>query len=231
MKANPLIVALDTNHRETLRALVKGLSPLVGAFKVGYLPFLCFGWDLVEFIHSRGSRVFLDLKFHDIPNTVANAVEEATHRQVFMVTLHTLGGQEMLQAAWERVRDVSPRPLLLGVTLLTHMTPETLEEAGILGPLPQRVLALATLAQKGHLDGVVASPLEARSIREKLGKGFIIITPGVRPTGGETQDQKRVATPREALAAGAHYVVVGRPIYQAPSPIEAAQRILEELSI
>jgi orotidine-5'-phosphate decarboxylase len=229
MRANPLIVALDTGHQETLRALVQDLAPLVGAFKVGYLPFLRFGWELVEFIHSRGDRVFLDLKFHDIPNTVANAVEEAAQKKVFMVTLHTLGGREMLRAAWERVRDVSPRPLLLGVTLLTHMTPETMTEAGIQGPLPQRVLALATLAQEGHLDGVVASPSEARSIREGLGKGFIIVTPGVRPMGAETQDQKRVTTPREALAAGAHYVVVGRPIYQAPNPIEAAQRILEEL--
>jgi len=229
MRANPLIVALDTGHQETLRALVQDLAPLVGAFKMGYLPFLRFGWELVEFIHSRGGRVFLDLKFHDIPNTVANAVEEAAQRKVFMVTLHTLGGREMMEEAIRRAKGISPRPLLLGVTILTSMGLREMEEVGLQGSVEERVIRLAQLAHNYGLDGVVASPKEARAIRKTLSREFVIVTPGVRPMGAETQDQKRVATPREALAAGAHYVVVGRPIYQAPDPIEAAQRILEEL--
>jgi len=229
MKANPLVVALDTGHQETVKTLVKELSPLVGAFKVGYLPFLRFGWELVEFIHSWGGRVFLDLKFHDIPNTVANAVEEAARRKVFMVTLHTLGGREMMEETIRRTKGISPRPLLLGVTILTSMGLREMEEIGLKGSVEETVVRLAQLAYDCRLDGVVASPREARAIRKTLSREFVIVTPGVRPMGAETQDQKRVATPREALAAGAHYVVVGRPICQAPDPVEATQRILEEL--
>ena len=229
MRANPLIVALDTDRKETVEGLVKGLSSLVGAFKVGYLPFLRFGWELVEFIHSWGGRVFLDLKFHDIPNTVANAVEEAARRKVFMVTLHTLGGRKMMEEAVKRTKEISPRPLLLGVTILTSMGLREMEEVGLKGSVEEEVVRLAQLAHSCGLDGVVASPREARAIRKTLSREFVIVTPGVRPMGAETQDQKRVATPREALAAGAHYVVVGRPICQAPDPVEAAKRILEEL--
>ncbi len=229
MRANPLMVALDTEDREILRTLVDQLAPAVGAFKVGFFPFLLFGWDLVDYIHSRGSRVFLDLKFHDIPNTVANAVEAAARRKVFMVNLHTLGGREMMERAAARVRDLSPRPLLLGVTLLTSMGPREMEEVGLTGTVEERVLSLARLAHDSGLDGVVASPREARAIKDALGRDFIIVTPGVRPPGVPIQDQKRVTTPREAMAAGAHYIVVGRPICQAPDPVAVAREILEEL--
>ena len=229
MRANPLMVALDTEDREILRALVDQLASAVGAFKVGFFPFLLFGWDLVDYIHSRGSRVFLDLKFHDIPNTVANAVEAAARRKVFMVNLHTLGGREMMERAAARVRDLSPRPLLLGVTLLTSMGPREMEEVGLTGTVEERVLSLARLAHDSGLDGVVASPREARAIKDTLGRDFIIVTPGVRPPGVPIQDQKRVTTPREAIAAGAHYIVVGRPICRAPDPVAVAREILEEL--
>jgi len=229
MKTNPLIVALDTGDKEVLQALVEHLAPVVGAFKVGAYPFLLFGWDLVDYVHSRGSRVFLDLKLHDIPNTVANAIEVVARRRVFMVNLHTLGGREMMERASQVARELSPRPLLLGVTVLTSMETEDLEEVGIQGPVERRVLDLARLAQQSGLDGVVASPQEAKAIKEALGKEFVIVTPGVRPPGSPLHDQKRVATPREAVAAGAHYIVVGRPICQAPNPAAVAREILEEL--
>ncbi len=231
MKVNPLIVALDTGDKEVLQALVEHLAPVVGAFKVGFYPFLLFGWDLVNYIHSRGSRVFLDLKLHDIPNTVAIAVEVAAHRGVFMVNLHTLGGREMMERAAQVAREISPRPLLLGVTVLTSMETQDLKEVGIQGPVEHRVLSLARLAHESGLDGVVASPQEARTIKEELGKEFVIVTPGVRPPGSPLHDQKRVATPREALLAGAHYIVVGRPICQAPDPVAAAREILEDLGM
>ena len=229
MKTNPLIVALDTGDKEVLQALVEQLAPVVGAFKVGAYPFLLFGWDLVDYIHSRGSRVFLDLKFHDIPNTVANAIEVAARRRVFMVNLHTLGGREMMERASQVARELSPRPLLLGVTVLTSMETKDLKEVGIQGPVERRVLDLARLAQQSGLDGVVASPQEAKAIKEALGKEFVIVTPGVRPPGSPLHDQKRVTTPREAVVAGAHYIVVGRPICQAPNPVAVAREILEEL--
>ncbi len=229
MRANPLIVALDTGEKETIQALVDQLAPQVGAFKVGFYPFLLFGWELVDYIHSRGSRVFLDLKFHDIPNTVANAVEVAARKGVFMVNLHTLGGRRMMEETVARTRELSPRPLLLGVTVLTSMETQDMEEVGLLGPVEDRVLSLARLAHESGLDGVVASPREAQSIREALGRDFVIVTPGVRPSGAPLGDQKRVTTPREAVKAGAHYIVVGRPICLAPDPVAVAREILDEL--
>jgi len=229
MRANPLIVALDTGDREMARALVDQLAPEVGAFKVGFYPFLLFGWDLIDYIHHRGSRVFLDLKLHDIPNTVANAVETAARKGVFMLNLHTLGGRRMMEEAATRGKELSPRPFLLGVTVLTSMEAQDMEEVGLMGPVKERVLNLARLAHEAGLDGVVASPLEARAIKEALGRNFIIVTPGVRPPGTPFQDQRRVTTPKEAVAAGAHYIVVGRPICMAPDPVAAAKEILEEL--
>ncbi len=229
MKENPLIVALDSQDRGLLESLVKQLAPVATVFKVGYLPFLRFGWELVDFIHSRGCRVFLDLKFHDIPNTVANAVEVASDRGVFMLTLHTLGGEGMLQAAVERSRKVPSRPLLLGVTLLTSMDEPALRQVGIQGPLSQRVQLLAGMAEESGMDGVIASPLEAAELRKTVDRDFLIVTPGVRPLGTASDDQKRVATPREACDAGADYIVVGRPICQADSPLAVAQAILREL--
>ncbi len=222
-------MALDTRNRDIIMALVEQLAPAVGAFKVGFFPFLLFGWELVEFIHSKGGRVFLDLKLHDIPNTVANAVEEVARTGVFMLTLHILGGREMMEEAVQRVQDCPSRPLLLGVTLLTSMNTQDLRMVGIKGPLEERVLKLAHLARDSGLDGVVASPLETLSIRKALGKGFIIVTPGVRPPGSSPHEQKRVATPREAIMAGAHYIVVGRPICEAKDPLAVVQDILKEV--
>jgi len=229
VRTNPLIVALDPEDRQLLQALVDQLAPTAGAFKVGFYPFLLFGWELVDYIHARGSRVFLDLKFHDIPNTVVNAVEAAARKGVFMVNLHALGGRRMMEEAAARARDLSPRPLLLGVTILTSMENRDMEEVGLLGPVEDRLLSLARLAHESGLDGVVASPREARSIRDVLGRDFVVVTPGVRPSGSSLGDQRRVTTPREAVKAGAHYIVVGRPICQAPDPVEAARKILEEL--
>jgi orotidine-5'-phosphate decarboxylase len=229
VKNNPLIVALDSQNKKLLEDLVDQLAPIVTVFKVGYLPFLRFGWELVDFIQTKGCRAFLDLKFHDIPNTVANAVDIAANKGVFMLTLHTLGGMGMLKAAVDRSQKVSPKPLLLGVTLLTSMDETALRQVGIQGPLYQRVQLLANMAEESGIDGVVASPLEAADLRKTLGKDFIIVTPGVRPLETAPDDQKRVATPKEACDAGADYIVVGRPICQAEDPFSAAQAILREL--
>lgn len=229
MRVNPLIVALDQGDRSFVEALVVQLSAFVGAFKVGFYPFLLFGWELIEFIYGRGSRVFLDLKFYDIPATVANAVEVAARKGVFMLTLHTMGGSEMMAEASQRARVTSPRPFLLGVTLLTSVDEGGMSEVGLAGSLIDRVLALASLAKDAGLDGVVVSPLEVSMIKSALGRDFLVITPGVRPLGVHHQDQRRVATPREALEAGADYLVVGRPICEASDPLAVVRSILKEV--
>jgi orotidine-5'-phosphate decarboxylase len=211
-----LIVALDVDSFERAAALVRELSDTVEIFKVGSQLFTLAGPRIVSFINERGKNCFLDLKFHDIPNTVARAVESAAALRVALLTIHVAGGEEMLQAAVA----VSNRPRLLGVTVLTSVA----------GDVQTEVLERARLAKRCGLDGVIASPQEIHLLREKLGKKFLIVTPGIRPAGAEIGDQKRVMTPAEAIAAGADYIVVGRPIIAAAKPADVARRIVSEIA-
>jgi orotidine-5'-phosphate decarboxylase len=211
-----LIVALDVASEQEAVALVRALRDVVEIFKVGSQLFTRVGPRITQFLHDHDKQCFLDLKFHDIPNTVAKAVESASALPVRMLTVHAAGGAEMLRAA----AGVGNRPLLLGVTVLTSVGGQVNPEVG----------RLAKLASDCGLDGVVASPREIRLIRETVGKGFLIVTPGIRPTWAGTEDQRRVMTPSEAVAAGADYLVAGRPIIAAKDPADAARRIVEEMA-
>ncbi|HUJ10897.1 MAG TPA: orotidine-5'-phosphate decarboxylase [Verrucomicrobiae bacterium] len=211
-----LIVALDVPSYEEAVSLVRILGDAVSIFKVGSQLFTRVGPRIVEFLNREGKQCFLDLKFHDIPSVVTKAVEAAATVGVHMLTVHTCGGEEMLKAA----AAVSNRPLLLGVTVLTSVA----------GDVRQEVAQRATLAQEYGLDGVVASPHEVGWTREATDETFIIVTPGIRPKWAEVGDQRRVTTPAEAIAAGANYIVVGRPILAAKDPVQAAQRVIDEMA-
>jgi orotidine-5'-phosphate decarboxylase len=234
---NPLIVALDTSDEQNVKKLVDQLALYVGAFKVGLELYTTLGPSIIRYIQNPGSKVFLDGKFHDIPNTVAGASAAATRHKVWMFNVHCSGGTAMLIAAVNAAQETAaelniPRPLILGVTILTSIDAKILKsELGIEKELTRQVVYFAQLARDAGLDGVVASPKEIIPIREKLGKEFIILTPGIRPSwAADAQDQKRIMTPRDAISAGANYLVVGRPITQSPNPVEAAQRILDEIN-
>ncbi|MFA5515098.1 MAG: orotidine-5'-phosphate decarboxylase [Desulfuromonadales bacterium] len=230
-----LIFALDVDSFAEAKSWVERLRGKVGAFKVGKQLFTRSGPEVVRMITEAGGEVFLDLKYHDIPNTVAMAGVEACRLGVRMFNVHALGGREMMAATVAAVdrqfpRGSAGRPLLLAVTILTSSTGETLREIGIERPVSEMVPHLARLAQVAGMDGVVASPKEVELIRNACGDDFVIVTPGVRPADAELNDQKRVATPGEAIAAGASYLVVGRPIAAAPDPQAAAERILDEIN-
>ena len=230
-----VIVALDVEDRPSALALVEQLSGLVGMFKIGGQLFTAEGPDLVREITVSGERVFLDLKFHDIPNTVAGAVESAAKLGVSILNVHTLGGSEMMRAAAHAVGDRGllwiTRPAVLGVTVLTSMDKADLADVGIPSDLSAEVVRLATLARDSGLDGIVASPQEIRLIRECItAERFIILTPGIRPAWSSKGDQKRIATPVDAIRDGADFIVVGRAITDSPDPRAAAESILEEIS-
>ena len=235
LPAESLILALDVETMQGAEGLVNLLRGRVGAFKVGLQLFTANGPAAVRAIQEKGEKVFLDLKFHDIPNTVAQAVTQACKLGVFMLNVHASGGSEMMKAASKAAKNLSParnssRPILLAVTVLTSLNESILgEELSIQRPLREQVVHLAWMAQESGLDGVVASPQEIREIRAACGKDFLIVTPGVRPSWAAAGDQKRIMTPREAIEAGADYIVVGRPILAAPDPVVAASRIIEEI--
>ena len=211
--------------------LARRLRGAAGILKVGSQLFTAEGPRAVEKIASLGFGVFLDLKFHDIPNTVAGGVAAAAELPgIRLLTLHTLGGPEMMRAAVEAVAGKKKRPALLGVTILTSHDGATLRSVGISGTPASRGLALAKLAKQAGLDGVVASAHEARAIRRACGPKFLIVVPGVRPASASLNDQSRVATPAAAIRAGADYLVIGRPITGAPDPREAALAIAEEIA-
>jgi orotidine-5'-phosphate decarboxylase len=230
-----VITALDVESREEAAALVAGLFGLIDFFKVGSRLFTAEGPPMVRELQEAGARIFLDLKFHDIPATVAGSVRAATTLGVRMMTLHASGGIDMMKAAAREAGETAEklgieRPLIVGVTVLTSLSVEDLFAVMPFdGQVSDIVLRLAERAKAAGLDGIVASVEEARLVKERLGNEFIVVTPGIRPSGADVGDQKRVATPRKAAEAGSDYLVVGRPIIKAPSPAEAAKAILEEL--
>lgn len=228
-----IIIAIDVGTKAEAVTLTGRLKE-AQVFKVGMELFTAEGPPLLREIARRGKKVFLDLKYHDIPNTVAGAVRAATRHGVFMLTLHASGGKEMMitaaQAAAEAAaKEGKPKPLLLAVTVLTSLKDEQLREVGCAASVAEQVLRLASLAQAAGIDGVVCSPHEIEIIKSRLGKGFLVVTPGIRPAWAAAQDQKRIMTPAEATSRGADYLVIGRPITAAVSPQEAFLRIVEEL--
>ncbi len=228
--SNPVIVALDFPSPEAALALVDRLTPALCRLKVGKELFTRGGPQLVEQLQSRGFEVFLDLKFHDIPNTVAGAVKAAADLGVWMVNVHASGGRRMLEAAREALDGVANPPLLIGVTVLTSLSEEDLRELGYSEKPEQRVLRLASLAEKCGLDGVVCSAQESTLLKRELGAGFCLVTPGIRLAGDDAGDQRRVVTPAAAMAAGSHYLVIGRSVTAAADPLAALERIAGELS-
>jgi orotidine-5'-phosphate decarboxylase len=230
-----LIVALDVPTAAETRALVAALRDVVGMFKIGSQLFTTIGPEIVKDIIDSGARVFLDLKFHDIPAQVAGAARAATELGVSMFTVHASGGGEMMSRAAEAVAETAARtglarPRVVAVTVLTSVDSLTLSEIGIASSPMECVLRLAKLAANSGMDGVVASPLEAQALRSSLtNPGFLLVTPGIRPAGGPLDDQKRLTTPAAALRAGADYLVIGRPITGAKDPLAAARTILAEL--
>jgi orotidine-5'-phosphate decarboxylase len=229
-----LIVALDVDNTNDARKIVDDLRDQVGAFKIGLQLFSAGGPEVVRSLVATGARVFLDLKFHDIPNTVEGAVRECVRLKVLMLNVHAAGGGEMLKRAAEAVRDEAAKlgrvhPKLIAVTVLTSADQSVLDETGIDSSVESQVMRLAKLAHDSGLDGVVASPQEISPIRKALGNDFLIVTPGVRPAGASRADQKRVATPAEAVDAGADFLVMGRAILDAPDPREAVRQIVEEM--
>ena len=232
-----LLVALDVESGARALELADSLRGIAGGFKIGSRMFTLEGPDIVRALTDKGDRVFLDLKFHDIPNTVATAVAAATSLGVWMVNVHASGGGPMMRAAVDAagetsVREGVRRPLVIAVTVLTSMNAATLAEGGVAGSVLDQVLRLAKLTQSAGLDGVVASPQETGLIRENCGSDFAIVTPGIRGGSAVTagkDDQERTMTAPEAVAAGASYIVVGRPIIAAPDPRAAAERLVADL--
>lgn len=226
MTSAKTILALDVKDLKTARSFVEKLYPRIGFFKIGPVLFTAYGPKVVELARKKGAEVFLDLKFHDIPNTVANAVRQAVRLKVKMLTLHTCGGEEMLQRAAQAAKEEAAKlkikkPILLGITVLT--SDRSVKNTKL------EVIRRAKLAKKAGLDGVVCSVHEAKAVRKACGKGFIIVTPGIRPQGSDAGDQKRIATAKDAILAGANYIVIGRPILEAKKPLQAAKNIIKEM--
>ena len=225
-----IFVALDTTDLDHAVNLAKQLVGLVGGVKMGKEFLTGHGPEGVRQVARCGMPVFLDTKFHDIPNTVASAIRAALPLAPFIINVHASGGSAMMIAAQKAVEEAGDnRPLLIAVTVLTSMSDEDLAEIGMQGPAKDRVVALAKLTQKSGLDGVVCSPLEITAIREACGPDFKLMVPGIRPAGSQAGDQKRIMTPAEAVKLGADYLVIGRPITQADDPVAAAKKIAEEL--
>jgi orotidine-5'-phosphate decarboxylase len=221
-----LIIALDVGTRAEGISLALALGPFAGWMKIGLQLFTAEGPDLVRAIRETGARVFLDLKLHDIPNTVARAVQSVAKLDVQMLTLHLSGGAEMVHAA---VAVAPENLLLLGVTVLTSANSETLREIGMAEDVSGQVVRLAEIGANCGIGGLVASAQEIGALREAVGKSLKLVIPGIRPGGSEEHDQKRITTPAEAIAAGADFLVIGRPITAAPDPTIAARKILEEI--
>jgi len=229
MSRSPVIVALDFPDRATALALVDRLDPELCRLKVGKELFTREGPAFVEALAERGFDLFLDLKYHDIPNTVAAACDAAADLGVWMMNVHASGGRKMMETARERLEGKSHRPMLIAVTVLTSLGEEDIHEIGFQGTPGENVLRLAALAESSGLDGVVCSPLEAAAIRSQAGSDFLLVTPGVRPGNAALDDQKRVMTPADAMAAGSNYLVIGRPVTAVPDPLQALKAIMDSL--
>ncbi len=224
-----IIVALDVNTEAEALKLVKKLSAHVGVFKVGKELFVSSGPSIIKKIHKLGGKVFLDLKFHDIPNTVAKAVDAACKLGVYMLTIHTSGGSEMMKAAADAAAPYKNRPIILGVTVLTSMDDKGLKEINVCKTAEAQVLRLAKMAKKAGLTGIVSSAMEAKKLRKALGPDMALVTPGIRPLWSVKGDQKRIVTPKDAIKNGSSFMVIGRPITGHKDPVEAAKLIAEEI--
>jgi orotidine-5'-phosphate decarboxylase len=229
-----LIVALDLDDLDLATELVRSLAQEVGMFKIGKQLFTHAGPQAVRLIQDLGGEIFLDLKFHDIPNTVAKAAIEATRLGVKMFNVHASGSLEMMRLTVKEVERVSRqqklrRPIMLGVTVLTSLGQEDLQRLGVEHKIADQVVRLALLTKEAGMDGVVASPHEVADIRHACGQRFVIVTPGIRPAESQRNDQQRVMTPADAVRAGVDYIVVGRPILEAKNPVMAARGIVAEM--
>jgi len=234
-KGEKIIVALDVNSIEEMEKLVDKLRPVVKIFKIGSELFTSCGIQAVDTVRRKGCKVFLDLKYHDIPNTVMKSARAAARQNIHMITVHAMGGLEMMKKAAEAARDEAARlsapvPLVLGVTVLTSLDKKDMQSVGIGGPVAEEVLRLVKLCEKAGLDGVVASAKEVSKIRKTVKEDFLIVTPGIRPSWCQKSDQKRVATPKEAIDMGADYLVIGRPITAEEDPHAAAENIAKEIT-
>jgi len=227
-----IIFAMDVKSAQEVERWAELLASHVGMFKIGKQLFTSLGPSAVELIQKRGGDIFLDLKYHDIPNTVAMATLEAARLGVKLCDLHAMGGYEMMSKTMEALDkefSYEERPKVLAITVLTSSNEETLRGIGVNLSVPEMVVKLATLAKSAGVDGVVASPQEVELIRQACGKDFLIVTPGVRPSFASTDDQKRIMTPGDAVKAGADYLVIGRPIAAAENPVKAAEMIVAEI--
>ena len=229
---SPVLVALDVATEEELLKLVDQLDPSECRVKVGKELFTLFGPKVLDILHQRGFEVFLDLKFHDIPNTVAAAVRAAAERGVWMVNVHASGGSAMMKAAREALQPYGDKaPILIAVTVLTSMGENELSELGVERSAAEQVSHLARLAQDSGMDGVVCSAQEAEKLRAERGDGFLLVTPGIRPRDSASDDQQRIATPEDAVRMGSNYLVIGRPISRAAEPLAALRNINQALGI
>ncbi len=230
MPQTPIIVALDFDDAQTAVDFARQLDPQLTRLKVGKELFVSAGPAVVEQLQQLGFEIFLDLKFHDIPNTVAKACLAAAKLGVWMTNVHASGGAPMMQHVMERLSALPSRPLITAVTVLTSMDAETLTQAGVTRPLKDQVKHLASLAKASGLDGVVCSAQEAGLLRAHLGQDFLLVTPGIRLDSDSDDDQHRIMTPERALAAGSSHLVIGRPITQAPDPMRALETILARIA-
>jgi orotidine-5'-phosphate decarboxylase len=238
--ADRILVALDVSDFETAFRLFASLTDHVGGFKVGKELFVAAGFhtdgrDFIDRLVEQECNVFLDMKFHDIPNTVAGAVRAATRAGVWMLNVHASGGREMMRAAVQAAHETSTRlgkkpPLVVAVTVLTSLNTQDLHEIGLVGTPEESVLRLSVLAKDCGVDGVVASAQEAAAIKRECGADFLVVSPGIRPAGGDPGDQKRLSTPGNAVRCGCDYLVIGRPITQAKDPVQAAVDIAAEIA-
>jgi orotidine-5'-phosphate decarboxylase len=224
-----IVIALDYANAQDALSFVEQLDPTLCRLKVGKELFTAAGPQLVEALAAKGFGVFLDLKFHDIPTTVAKACEAASRLGVWMLNVHASGGSAMMEAAREGIERSGQKPILIAVTVLTSMNQKMLNEVGVAGSVADQVLNLAALTQKSGLDGVVCSAQEAPAIRKVLGDKFCLVTPGIRPSDAALDDQSRVVTPSQALTLGSSYLVIGRPITQSQNPLETLIKIHEEI--
>ena len=231
MTTKPILVALDYDNKNHALQLIEKLDPNMCRLKVGKEMFTLFGPQLVKDIHDRGFDLFLDLKFHDIPNTIAKAVAAAAELGVWMTNVHASGGLAMMEAAKKALLPYGDKaPMLIAVTVLTSMSDDDLKLLGINVPAFEHVQRLAKLTQQAGLDGVVCSAQEATALKSLLGQNFKLVTPGIRPVGSDAGDQHRVMTPPQAIAAGSDYLVIGRPITKAADPLAALQAIHQSLA-